>query len=69
MSLDAYPTWPLDLPGFLQISLASSALYDWRSIFPDICLFYSILLDVSQQISSSQYKYTKQIKTENQMLW
>ena len=73
MSLDAWPTWPLDLPGFLQISLASSARYGWRSIFPDISLFCSISLDVSQQNSSPQYKseldYTKQIKTGIQMLW
>ena len=59
--------------GSYKSLLASSALYDWRNIFPDISLFYSISLDVSQQISSLQYKsdldYTKQIKKGNQMLW
>ena len=62
--------WPTGVPTNL---LSEFRLYDWRSIFPDISLFYSISLDVSQQISSSQYKpeldYIKQIKTGNQMLW
>ena len=62
--------WPTGVPTNL---LSKFRLYDWRSIFPDISLFYSISLDVSQQISSPQYKpeldYIKQIKTGNQMLW
>ena len=63
-------TWPTGVPTNL---LSKLRLYDWRSIFPDISLFYSISLDVSQQISSPKYKpeldYIKQIKTGNQMLW
>ena len=58
--------WPTGVPTNL---LSKFRLYDWRSIFPDISLFYSISLDVSQQISSPQYKpeldYIKQIKTGN----
>ena len=55
--------WPTGVPTNL---LSEFRLYDWRSIFPDISLFYSISLDVSRQISSPQYKpeldYIKQIK-------
>ena len=61
--------WPIGVPTNL---LSKFRLYDWRSIFPDISLFYSISLDVSQQISSPQYKpeldYIKQIKTGNQIM-
>ena len=58
--------WPTRAP----TNLLSEFRPLWRrNISPDISLFYSISLDVSQQISSLQYKseldYTKHIGLNN----